>query len=105
MLCRSNATAVTAQVNGLPRTPGLGASGAVRGAHSQQSLARLRTAFDDEAPCKTTIYKWFAEFKRDLVNLSNEFRDGRPSTGVNNINIDAVRCIFETDRHVTHYEI
>ncbi|GBP50605.1 hypothetical protein EVAR_29364_1 [Eumeta japonica] len=47
---------------------------------AQQSLPRLRTSFDDEAPCKATIYNWFAEFKRGRVNLSDEFRDGRPST-------------------------
>ncbi|GBP38799.1 Nuclear receptor-binding protein homolog [Eumeta japonica] len=34
---------------------------------SQQSLARLRTAFNDEAPCKTTVYNWFAAFKRGRV--------------------------------------
>ncbi|GBP05922.1 hypothetical protein EVAR_3204_1 [Eumeta japonica] len=47
----------------------------------------------------------FAEFKRGCVNLSNEFRDGRPSTAVNNKNIDAVRRMIETDRHVTYREI
>ncbi|GBP17693.1 hypothetical protein EVAR_8681_1 [Eumeta japonica] len=49
-----------------------------------------------------TIYKWFAEFKRDRVNLSDEFRGGRPSTAVNNNNIDAVRRIIEADSHVTY---
>ncbi|GBP28349.1 hypothetical protein EVAR_11812_1 [Eumeta japonica] len=48
------------------------------------SVARLRTAFGDEVSCKTTIYNWFVELKRGRVNLSDEFRDGRPSTAVNN---------------------
>ncbi|GBP51408.1 hypothetical protein EVAR_38802_1 [Eumeta japonica] len=47
-------------------------------------------AFGDESPCKTTIYNWFSEFKCGRVILSDEFRDGRPSTVVNN---DAVRRI------------
>ncbi|GBP58648.1 hypothetical protein EVAR_38109_1 [Eumeta japonica] len=51
------------------------------------------------------IYNWFTEFKCGRVNLSDEFRDGRPSTAVNNKNIDAVRCMIETDRHVTYLEI
>ncbi|GBP38591.1 hypothetical protein EVAR_96193_1 [Eumeta japonica] len=55
---------------------------------SQQSLVRLRTASGDEAPCTTTIYNWFTESKRGRVNLSYEFRNGRPSTAVNNKNID-----------------
>ncbi|GBP57257.1 hypothetical protein EVAR_44074_1 [Eumeta japonica] len=49
-----------------------------------------RTAFRDAAPCKTTIYNRFAEFKRGRVNLSNEFRDCCPCTIVNNKKIDAV---------------
>ncbi|GBP76768.1 hypothetical protein EVAR_57293_1 [Eumeta japonica] len=65
---------------------------------TQQNLARLRTTFDDEAPCKTTIYDSFVEFKRGRVNLSEEFRDGGPSTAVNTKNIDAVRPMIETDR-------
>ncbi|GBP85994.1 hypothetical protein EVAR_57470_1 [Eumeta japonica] len=72
---------------------------------AQQSLARLRTAFGDEAPCKTTIYKWCAEFKRDRVIVSDEFRDGRQSIAVNNINIDAVLRMIYTDRHVIYHEI
>ncbi|GBP46453.1 hypothetical protein EVAR_95153_1 [Eumeta japonica] len=40
----------------------------------KQSLSRFLTVFGDEAPCKTTIYNWFTEFKRSRVNLSDEFR-------------------------------
>ncbi|GBP49887.1 hypothetical protein EVAR_29500_1 [Eumeta japonica] len=36
--------------------------------------------------------------------FSDEFRDGRPSIAVNNKNIDAVRRMIETDRHVTYYK-
>ncbi|GBP26673.1 hypothetical protein EVAR_23443_1 [Eumeta japonica] len=69
--------------------------------YNQQSLSRLRSAFDDEASCKMTNHNWFAEFKRGRVNLSDEFRDGRPPTAVNNKNIDAVRRMIETDRLLT----
>ncbi|GBP44224.1 Putative uncharacterized protein FLJ37770 [Eumeta japonica] len=72
---------------------------------ARQNLARLRTAFGDETPCNTTIYNWFAEFKRGCVNLSDEFRDGRLSTFVNNKNIDAVRRMVESDRHVNNHGI
>ncbi|GBP35283.1 hypothetical protein EVAR_19504_1 [Eumeta japonica] len=72
---------------------------------AQQSLARLRTAFGDETPCKATIYNWFAEFKRGRVNLSGEFRDGHSSTAVNNKTINAVCSMMETYRHVTYYEM
>ncbi|GBP62769.1 hypothetical protein EVAR_51721_1 [Eumeta japonica] len=36
---------------------------------------------------------------------ADEVRDGRPSTAANNKNIDAVRRVIETDRHITDYEI
>ncbi|GBP53722.1 hypothetical protein EVAR_39876_1 [Eumeta japonica] len=69
------------------------------------SLTRLQTAFGDEVLCKTTNYNWFAEFKLGRVNLSDEFRNGRPSTAVNNKTIDSVCCMIETDRYVTYYQI
>ncbi|GBP82878.1 Putative uncharacterized protein FLJ37770 [Eumeta japonica] len=72
---------------------------------STVSLARLRTAYGDEVPCNSTIYKWFAKFKPGLVDLSDEFHDGRPSTAVNNKNIGAMRRMIEIDRHVTYHEI
>ncbi|GBP51094.1 hypothetical protein EVAR_31818_1 [Eumeta japonica] len=39
------------------------------------------------------------------VNLSDEFRDSRLFTAMNNKNIDAVGNMNETDRHVTNHEI
>ncbi|GBP46577.1 hypothetical protein EVAR_21733_1 [Eumeta japonica] len=61
-------------------------------------------AFGNEAPCDT-IYNCFAKFKRGRVNPSDEFNIGRSSTVVNDKNIDSVRRIIETDRHVTCYQI
>ena len=37
-------------------------------------------AFGDEAPSNRTVYNWFAEFQRGCTFLSDEFREGRPST-------------------------
>ncbi|GBP93137.1 hypothetical protein EVAR_46079_1 [Eumeta japonica] len=72
--------------------------------HRNISLAQLQSAFGDEAPCKMFIYNWFAEFKRAVVNFSDEFRDGHPYT-VNNKNIDSMRRMIETDKHVTYHGI
>ncbi|GBP15798.1 Cohesin subunit SA-1 [Eumeta japonica] len=47
----------------------------------------------------------FVEFKGSHINLNDEFRDGHLSTTVNNKIIDVVRCIIETDRHLTYHEI
>lgn len=71
----------------------------------QQCVDRLISAFGDQAPSKTTIYRWFSEFKFGRSSLSDEFRGGRPSTSVVAKNIDAVRQMIEMDRHVTYREI
>ncbi|GBP05277.1 hypothetical protein EVAR_76727_1 [Eumeta japonica] len=42
---------------------------------------------------------WFAEFKRDCISLSDEFRDGRLSIAVKNKNIEDVHPVVETDRY------
>lgn len=57
---------------------------------SPQSVAHYQTAFENKAPCKLTAYNWFAEFKHCCVYLSDELRDDRPSTAVNNENINAL---------------
>ncbi|GBP61046.1 hypothetical protein EVAR_51178_1 [Eumeta japonica] len=44
------------------------------------------------------------QFKSGRVNISNKFRDGRPSTAVNNKSIDAVRRMIETHRDVTYHK-
>ncbi|GBP18463.1 Glutathione S-transferase 1 [Eumeta japonica] len=51
------------------------------------------------------FYKWLAESKRRRINPSDEFCEGRPSTAVNQRNVDAVRRMVETDRHMTYHEI
>ena len=49
-----------------------------------------------------TVYNWFAKFQRGRTFLSNEFREGRPSTCVIVTNVDAVREMIERDRHITY---
>ncbi|GBP63016.1 hypothetical protein EVAR_43764_1 [Eumeta japonica] len=70
-----------------------------------KSLAQLQIAFDDETPCKTNIYNGFVEFKPGRINLSDGFRDGHPSTTVNNKNIDDMRSISEIDVPLTYHAI
>ncbi|GBP17851.1 hypothetical protein EVAR_7844_1 [Eumeta japonica] len=45
------------------------------------------------------------EFNHGHLNFSDEFRDGRQSTSVNNKYIDAMHRMIETDRHVTYHDI
>ena len=65
----------------------------------------MLSAFGDEAPSKTTIYRWFAEFQRGHVKLCDDSRQGRPKTVVTQDNVDTVHTLIEEDRHVTYREI
>ena len=59
----------------------------------------------DEAPSNRTDCHWFAEFQRGRTFVSDEFREGRPSTSIVATNADAVREMIERDRHITYREI
>lgn len=71
----------------------------------KQCIERLRSAFGDEAPSQTTVYRWHAEFNRSRTTLSDEPREGRPATAVTPANIDAVRELLKQDRRTTYNEI
>ena len=43
------------------------------------------------------VYNWFTELQRGRTFLSDEFREGRLSTSVVAINVDAVREMIERD--------
>ncbi|CAH1980565.1 unnamed protein product [Acanthoscelides obtectus] len=69
----------------------------------QECLAELLSVFGNEAPHQSTISRWYGEFKRGRVSLSDEPRVGAPKTAVTQENVDA-KLIIE-DRHVTYREI
>ncbi|CAH2005396.1 unnamed protein product [Acanthoscelides obtectus] len=71
----------------------------------QECLAELLSVFDNEAPHQSTISRWYVEFKRGRVSLSNDRRVGAPKTAVTQENVDAVRKLIIEDRHVTYREI
>lgn len=75
------------------------------GLTQQESLDRLRSAFGDGAPTQSTVYGWFAKFKRGHTSLNDEFREGRPRTAVVPENIDAVRNMIETEPQATYRAI
>ncbi|CAH1963495.1 unnamed protein product [Acanthoscelides obtectus] len=73
---------------------------------SQQGcLAELLSVFDNEAPHQSTISRWYGEFKRGRVSLSDDPRVGAPKTAVTQENVDAVRKLIIEDRHMTYHEI
>ncbi|CAH1994001.1 unnamed protein product [Acanthoscelides obtectus] len=61
----------------------------------QECLDELLSVFGNEAPHLSTISRWYGEFKRGRVSLSDDPRE----------NVDAVRKLIIEDRHVTYREV
>ncbi|CAH1965442.1 unnamed protein product [Acanthoscelides obtectus] len=71
----------------------------------QECLAELLPVFGNEAPHQSTISRWYEEFKRERVSLSDDPRVDAPKTAVTQENVNAVRKPIIEDRHVTYREI
>ncbi|CAH1990549.1 unnamed protein product [Acanthoscelides obtectus] len=71
----------------------------------QECLAELLSVFGNEAPHQSTFFRWYGEFKRGRVSLSDESKVDTPKTAVTQENVDAVRKLIIEDRHVTYREI
>ncbi|CAH1980919.1 unnamed protein product [Acanthoscelides obtectus] len=71
----------------------------------QDGLAELLSVLGNEAPHQSTISRWYGEFKRGRVSLSDDFSVGAPKTAVAQENVDAVRNLIIEDRHMTYREI
>ena len=50
-----------------------------RGLTQQQCIHELNSIFSDEAPSRTSVYRWYSEFNRGRSSLQDEFREGRPN--------------------------
>ena len=71
------------------------------GLTQQQSVERLCAAFGDDAPSCTTVFEWFAEFRRGRHSLDDEICSGRPVEATTEENVAAVRTIVEEDGRMT----
>ncbi|XP_026760939.1 histone-lysine N-methyltransferase SETMAR-like [Galleria mellonella] len=71
----------------------------------QDCAARLQNAFGREAPCLSTVRRWYAEFERSRVSLHGEFREGRPPTAVNENNVATVKRLIEENPQIIYEAI
>ena len=73
-----------------------------RGLTQQQCIDELNSIFDDEAPSRTSVYRWYGEFNRGRSLLQDEFREGRPKFVVVVMEIsDAERQLILQDRDLS----
>ena len=76
-----------------------------RGLTQQQCIDELHSIFGDEAPSRTSVYRWYGEFSGCRSSLQDKFRECRPKSVVVPETIDAVRQLILQDLHVTYHEI
>ena len=75
------------------------------GLTQQHCIKELNSIFGNEAPSRTSVYRWYGEFNRDRSSLQNEFREDRPKSVVVPETIDAVCQLILQDLDVTYREI
>ena len=61
--------------------------------------------FGNEAPHQSTISRWYGQFKRGRMSLSDDPRVGTPKMAVTQENVDTVRKLIKEDQHVIYREI
>ena len=71
------------------------------GLYQQQSHNRLKAAFGNEAPSRTIVYDWFAEFRRGRRSLEDDPRSGLPATATTDVQVAAVRKQIAEDARGT----
>ena len=57
----------------------------------QQYIDEFNLIFGDEAPSRTSVYRWYGEFDQGHSSLQDELREGCPKSIVVPETIDAVR--------------
>ena len=75
------------------------------GLTQQQCINELNSIFADEAPSKTSVYRWYGKFNRDCSSLQDEFREGHSKSVVVPESKDALRQLILQDGYVTYREI
>ena len=69
------------------------------GLSQKQCIEQLFSAFGNDA------HQWFSEFKRGRSDLSDEKREGRPSSADNDKNTKAARCLIIANNWITYKEM
>lgn len=76
-----------------------------RGLTAKQSFEQLVSTFGEVSPSRSSVFGWFAEFKRGRDSLSDADRSGRPVSAVTVENVAAVQEMVAADSRVTYQQI
>ncbi|EGI61183.1 PREDICTED: histone-lysine N-methyltransferase SETMAR-like [Acromyrmex echinatior] len=75
------------------------------GKTSEQYLKWLQKCYPTSAPSRTTVYRWFSEFKMDRTSTEGAPRSGRPKEATNEEIAKQVHRIVLSDRKVKLREL
>lgn len=75
------------------------------GKNTAQAQQWLKKCYREDAPSKTTICRWYADFKRGRTTTEDAERPGRPIEAATPDNIKAIQNIVLSDREVKLQEI
>ena len=75
------------------------------GKTSEQSLKWLQKCYPTSAPSRTTVYRWFSEFKMGRTSTEDAPRSGRPKEATNAEIAKQVHRIVLSDRKVKLREL
>ncbi|EGI60687.1 Histone-lysine N-methyltransferase SETMAR, partial [Acromyrmex echinatior] len=75
------------------------------GKTSEQSLKWLQKCYPTSAPSRTTVYRWFSEFKMSRTSTEDAPRSGRPKEATNAKIAKQVHRIVLSDRKVKLREL
>ncbi|KAI6646177.1 hypothetical protein LOD99_9384 [Oopsacas minuta] len=68
----------------------------------EQSHDNLVEAFQDQAPSRRTVERWYLDFRRERTSLQDEARSGRPSTAVTPETIAAAETLIREDSRINY---
>jgi [histone H3]-lysine36 N-dimethyltransferase SETMAR len=71
------------------------------GQTNQEIMANLNRAYGEKCPSQSTIKFWIAEFKRGRQSVSDEEREGRPTTSRNEDVKEKLEKMVLEDRRIT----
>ncbi|KYQ60738.1 hypothetical protein ALC60_00185 [Trachymyrmex zeteki] len=72
---------------------------------SEQSLQWLQKCYPTSAPSRTTVYRWFSEFKMGRTSTKDAPRSGKPKEATNAEIVKQVHRIVLSDRKVKLREL
>lgn len=72
-----------------------------KGINVAAAVKNIQDVYQDQAPAKRTVEKWFAKFRRGEFNLEDEPRSGRPS----DIDDDVLRTLVLNNPRISTEEV